>query len=65
MRSTRLAELARAAYGAGRRLVAPLMGFPGVEMTGSSIKIVQQNFGEHYKAVWKLVDTSRPTRCSP
>ena len=65
MRNTTLAELARKAYGAGYRLVAPLMGFPGVEMIGSSIKIAQQNFGEHYKAVRRLVDAFAPDAVFP
>ena len=41
------------------------MGFPGVEMIGSSIKIAQQNFGEHYKAIRKLVDTFAPDAVFP
>jgi uroporphyrinogen decarboxylase len=65
MRSATLAERTREAYARGRRLVAPLMGFPGVEMIGSSIKIAQQNFGEHYKAVRELVDTFSPDAVFP
>ena len=65
MRNTTLADRAREAYGAGRRLVAPLMGFPGVEMIGSSIKIAQQNFGEHYKAIRSLVDAFAPDAVFP
>ena len=60
-----LASLARAAFAEGRRLVAPLAGFPGVEMIGSTIKIAQQNFGEHYKAVRKLVDEFHPDLVFP
>ena len=41
-------------------LVTLLLGFNGVEMIGRSIRIAQQNFGEHYKAVPKLVDTFSP-----
>ena len=65
MTGTTLAELARNAYGDRRRLVAPLAGFPGVEMIGSTIKIAQQNFGEHYKAIRKLVDTFHPDLVFP
>jgi uroporphyrinogen decarboxylase len=65
MRNATLVELAREACGAGRRLVAPLMGFPGVEMIGSSIKIAQQNFGEHYKAIRSLVDAYAPDAVFP
>jgi len=53
-------ELAGEAYEQGRRLVAPLMGFPGVELIGSSIKLVQQNYGEHYKAVKILAERFQP-----
>ena len=60
-----LASIARAAFDEKRRLVAPLAGFPGVEMIGSTIKIAQQNFGEHYKAVRKLVDEFHPDLVFP
>jgi uroporphyrinogen decarboxylase len=65
MKGATLAHRARQAYDGGRRLVAPLMGFPGVEMIGSSIKLAQQNFGEHYKVVRKLVDTFAPDAVFP
>ena len=55
MKEKRLAVLAKQAYEEGKRIVAPLMGFPGVELTGSNIKLAQQNFGEHFKSVGKLV----------
>jgi uroporphyrinogen decarboxylase len=60
-----LAEIAHAAFDEKRRLVAPLAGFPGVEMIGSTIKIAQQNFGEHYKAVRRLVDEFAPDLVFP
>lgn len=60
-----LAGLARAAYERKRRLVAPLVGFPGVEMIRSTIKIAQQNFGEHYKAIRALVDAFAPDLVFP
>jgi uroporphyrinogen decarboxylase len=60
-----LSELAHEAFREKRRLVAPLMGFPGVEMIGSTIKLAQQNFGEHYKAVRCLVDAFRPDLVFP
>ena len=43
----------------------PLAGFPGVEMIGSTIKIAQQNFGEHYKAIRALVDDLHPDLVFP
>jgi len=60
MKEKRLAVLAKQAYEEGKRIVAPLMGFPGVELTGSNIKLAQQNFGEHFKAVRKLVEMFSP-----
>jgi uroporphyrinogen decarboxylase len=60
-----LAARARGAFDEGKRLVAPLAGFPGVEMIGSTIKIAQQNFGEHYKAVRAIVDTYHPDLVFP
>jgi uroporphyrinogen decarboxylase len=60
-----LAQHAREAYEGKRRLVAPLAGFPGVEMIGSTIKLAQQNFGEHYKAVRAIVDAFAPDLVFP
>ena len=60
-----LAALAQSAFSQGRRLVAPLAGFPGVEMIHSTIKIAQQNFGEHYKALRALVDAFAPDLVFP
>jgi uroporphyrinogen decarboxylase len=60
-----LAHHARAAYEAKHRLVAPLAGFPGVEMIGSTIKLAQQNYGEHYKAVRAIVDAFAPDLVFP
>jgi uroporphyrinogen decarboxylase len=65
MSARTLAQHARAAYEAHRRLVAPLAGFPGVQMTGSTIKLAQQNFGEHYKAVRAIVDAFAPDLVFP
>lgn len=48
------------AYQEKRRLVAPLMGFPGLQLSGSTIKLAQQNFGEHYKALRMLVNKFHP-----
>jgi uroporphyrinogen decarboxylase len=43
-----------------KRLIAPLMGFPGVELIGTNIKLAQQNYGLHYKAIKALADTFVP-----
>lgn len=60
MEERNLAVLAQRAFEQGRRLVAPLMGFPGVELIGSNIKVAQQNFGEHYKAIKELAGRFSP-----
>ena len=65
MRGKTLSELAKSAFKEHRRLVAPLAGFPGVEMIGSTIKLAQQNFGEHYKAIRSLVDSYAPDLVFP
>ncbi len=53
------------AYKEGRRLVAPLMGFPGLRMTGSTVKLAQQNYGEHYKVLRLLVNKFNPDAIFP
>jgi len=55
-----LSEIAKEFYKQGRRIVAPLMGFPGVGLIGSNIKLAQQNWGEHYKVIKALVDLFSP-----
>jgi uroporphyrinogen decarboxylase len=47
-------------YSENKRLVAPLLGFPGVKMAHSSIKLAQQNHEEHFKVVDLLVDKFKP-----
>jgi len=44
----------------GRRMVAPLVGFPGLNMTGCTIKLAQQNYGEHYKVIRAIAETFEP-----
>jgi len=58
-------EMARQAWREGRRLVAPLMGFPGLNMTGCTVKLAQQNYGEHYKVVKLLTETFQPDMVFP
>ncbi len=60
MKNNKLIELTNKSYKVGKRIVAPLVGFPGVNLTGSSIKIAQQNYGEHYKVIKKIVDEFSP-----
>jgi len=44
----------------GRRLVVPLVGFPGLNMTDCTIKLAQQNCGEHFRVVRALAETFEP-----
>lgn len=55
-----LYQLARRAYAEHRRLVAPLVGFPGVNLIDTSIKLAQQNYGEQYKVIAALVERYHP-----
>lgn len=50
----------RSAQTEGRRLVAPLVGFPGLNMTGCTIKLAQQNHGEHFQALKAIAETFAP-----
>ena len=53
-------EKLRSAQNEGRRLVVPLVGFPGLNMTGCTIKLAQQNYGEHFKVIKAIADTFEP-----
>ncbi len=44
----------------GRRLVAPLIGFPGINMTNCTIKLAQQNYGEHFKVMKEIAESFEP-----
>lgn len=48
-----------------RRMVFPLIGFPGLNLTGGTIKLAQQNYGEHYKVVKALADEFKPDAIFP
>jgi uroporphyrinogen decarboxylase len=41
------------------------MGFPGLRMINSTIKIAQQNYGEHYKVLQALIDRYKPDLIFP
>ena len=56
----KLLNLVNSSYSERRRIVAPLIGFPGVKMAHSSIKLAQQNHEEHFKVVSSLVDKFEP-----
>lgn len=50
---------------ANRRLVAPLLGFPGLKLTRSTIKLAQQNYGEHFNVIKAIADTFKPDAVFP
>lgn len=57
---TTLADMAREAFSGGHRLVAPLVGFPGLNITNVSIKLAQQNYDIHYRVIRSLVERFQP-----
>jgi uroporphyrinogen decarboxylase len=61
----KFSKMVQNVYKEGRRLVAPLMGFPGLRLTGSTVKLAQQNYGEHYKVLQMLVNKFNPDAIFP
>lgn len=59
-RKTRLCELANESYGRDKRLIAPLVGFPGSELISVSIKVAQQNYGVHFDCINALAERLGP-----
>jgi uroporphyrinogen decarboxylase len=55
-----LRKTVRRAQAEGRVPVAPLVGFPGVPLVGSTVKLAQQNSGEHFKVLKAIADTFCP-----
>ncbi len=55
----------RESYLNDQRLVCPLMGFPGLRLINSTVKLAQQNFGEHYKVLQALISKYRPDMIFP
>lgn len=60
MKGKKLAEITYDYFHQKRRMIAPLMGFPGVELIQSNIKLAQQNSEIHFKAIKKLVNRFSP-----
>ena len=56
----KLFDSAKLLYSERKRLVAPLLGFPGVKMAHSSIKLAQQNHEEHFKVLSLLLGKFKP-----
>ncbi|MFO7444938.1 MAG: uroporphyrinogen decarboxylase family protein [Ignavibacteriaceae bacterium] len=65
MKKKSLLKSVEEAYKEGRRLVVPLMGFPGLQITGCNIKIAQQNYTEHFKVIKTLCSTFKPDAVFP
>lgn len=55
-----LYELVIEAYSDNRRLVAPLVGFPGCKLINTTLKIAQQNHGVHFECVNALTKLLKP-----
>ena len=49
----------------GRRLIVPLAGFPGLNLTGCTVKLAQQNYGEHFKVLKAIAETFKPDAVFP
>ncbi len=49
----------------GQRVIAPLVGFPGLNLTGGSVKLAQQNYGVHYNVVESLAAEFEPDLIFP
>lgn len=61
----RLYNLCLQKYSQGKRLVAPLAGFPGCRMCNISIKLAQQNFRLHTESVISLYKKLNPDMIFP
>lgn len=55
-----LVQKVKHAYADNQRLVMPLVGFPGCDILGVSIKVAQQNHGMHYGCIETLVYQLKP-----
>jgi len=60
MRVKKLKHITDKYYLERKRLVAPLVGFPGVKLVGTSIKLAQQNCFEHAKVINSINERFHP-----
>jgi uroporphyrinogen decarboxylase len=60
-----LLQAVKNAYKEGRRLVVPLVGFPGLSLTGSTIKLAQQNYREHFTVLKAIEENFKPDAIFP
>lgn len=56
----KIQEIVHAKYKENQRILAPLLGFPAVKPAGTSIKLAQQNAGEHMKVMRYIVKKWNP-----
>jgi len=59
-KENQLFKKVKEAHDNGKRLIAPLVGFPGCNLTGFSIKVAQQNHSVHYACIKALVEELEP-----
>jgi uroporphyrinogen decarboxylase len=55
-----LQKKVKVAYQNNQRLVSPLMGFPGLKLVNTTVKLAQQNYEEHYKVIRSLIHKFKP-----
>lgn len=55
-----LAQMAKNAYTNNKRLIAPLVGFPGCDLINIPLKVAQQNHHVHYNSIKELVNQLKP-----
>ncbi|MEA2013484.1 MAG: uroporphyrinogen decarboxylase family protein [Verrucomicrobiota bacterium] len=60
MKNKPFIQMLKKAYHEKRRLVAPLLGFPGLNMIRCNIKVTQQNYGRHFQVIKAISDTFQP-----
>jgi len=65
MTDKKLRTLVTKAAQENRRLVAPLLGFPGLNLTHCTVKLAQQNYGEHFRALKAIADSFEPDAIFP
>ncbi|AQQ10014.1 Uroporphyrinogen decarboxylase [Sedimentisphaera cyanobacteriorum] len=59
-KQSKIIESTLKAFQAGRRVKAPLAGFPGCDLAGYSIKVAQQNPAAHYECIRAIYERFNP-----
>ena len=55
-----LRQQAECAFRSGKRLLAPLIGLPGVRLAGTTVKLAQQNSSVHAAVLSAIIETFAP-----